>query len=61
MTDHQGKPLYRYLVYRTKEARTYLCVAAARSETHALKIARQVHRLSRSAYALLETVERAAL
>jgi hypothetical protein len=39
------------LVYRANEAKTYLCVCAARDKRHALKIARQMFRLPRTAYA----------
>ena len=43
--------LVRHLVYRRREARTYLCVCAARDKRHALRIARQMFRLDRNAYA----------
>lgn len=47
----------RYRVYHKQGARQFLCVALARSETHALKIARD-HGLGleRTAYAVLEDV-----
>lgn len=45
-------PLLRFLVYRSSESRTYLCVCAARDKRHALKIARQMFRLGRTAFAI---------
>lgn len=46
--------LTRYLVFRTAKSPHFLCVCAARDAKHALKIARQQHRLSRDAYAVSE-------
>jgi hypothetical protein len=45
------QPVVRHLVYRGPEAKTYLCVCSARDKRHALKIARQMFRLPRQAYA----------
>lgn len=47
-------PLARYRVYRSPASRTYLCVCAARDRRHALRIARQLFVLPRTAYALPE-------
>ena len=48
-------PLSRFLVFRTAKARHFLCICAARDETHALKIARQNgFRLARTACAVRE-------
>lgn len=44
----------RFLVFRSREARDFLCVCAARDRRHALKIARRMFRLERSAYAETE-------
>lgn len=41
----------RYLVFRARGDRQFLCVCAARDRRHALKIARRMFRLERSAYA----------
>lgn len=59
MKDSQGRSLDRYLVYRSAESAHFLCVAAARSARHALEIARQMFRLTRTAHAIPE--ERQAL
>jgi hypothetical protein len=45
----------RYLIYRSADAREYLCVCAARNRAHALKIARRMFRLTRTAPAVEET------
>lgn len=44
----------RYLVFRSREARNYLCVCAARDGGHALRIARRMFRLARTAHAVKE-------
>lgn len=44
----------RHLVYRSESARNVLCVCAARDRRHALKIARRLFRLERTAYAVPE-------
>ena len=51
-----ANPLRRYLVYRSAKARNHLCVCAARDRRHALRIARQMFTLERSAYAVPESV-----
>ena len=44
----------RYLIYRNAAARQFLCVCAALDKRHALKIARRMFRLDRTAYAMKE-------
>jgi hypothetical protein len=46
--------LRRFRVYKERTSREYLCVAAARDGRHALKIARQMFHLTRTAYAVPE-------
>ncbi len=46
--------LQRYLVYRSDKAKNFLCVCAASDRRHALKIARQLFRLERTAHAVRE-------
>lgn len=46
----------RFLIYRSAAARQLLCVCAARDKRHALKIARRMFRLERTAYAMKEAV-----
>lgn len=51
----------RFLIFKGRERRTWLCVVAARDKRHALSIARRIFYLSRSAFALEETwLERSA-
>lgn len=45
---------YRYLIYRSATARNFLCVCSAINRGHALKIARRMFRLERTAYAVVE-------
>lgn len=45
--------LRRFLVYRSA-GRAHLCVCAARDRRHALKIARQMFKLGREAFAVPE-------
>lgn len=45
---------FRYLVFRSRQARTHLCVVAARDQRHALQIARRIWTLPRTAFALME-------
>jgi hypothetical protein len=52
------QPLTRFLVFRSHESRDFLCVAAARDRKHALRIARQIFRLSRTARAVPEAKPR---
>ena len=47
-------PLRRYLVYSSAKDKRFLCVCAARDAKHALKIARQLFTLDRTAHAVLE-------
>jgi len=47
--------LARYLVFNDDKSRQYLCVCAARDRAHALKIARQNFKLTRTAHAIRET------
>lgn len=44
----------RFLVFRSAKSGDFLCVCAARSRTHALKIARRMFRLERTAWAIEE-------
>lgn len=44
--------LVRHLVYRDANSRHYLCVCAARDRRHALRIARQMFHLPRTAHAI---------
>lgn len=46
--------MIRFLVYRSARARNWLCVCAARDKRHALKIARRMFRLDRTAFAVQE-------
>lgn len=46
--------LRRWWVYRSATSKQHLCVCAARDGRHALKIARQMFRLDRTAHAALE-------
>ena len=50
----QTSPLRRFLVYRSSSSPNYLCVCSARDKRHALKIARRMFRLERTATAVLE-------
>ena len=50
----QPQHLRRFLVFREATSRQFLCVAAARDAKHALRIARQHFRLTKSAKAILE-------
>lgn len=44
----------RYLVFRSASSANHLCVCAARDKRHAVKIARRLFRLDRTAYAVQE-------
>lgn len=46
--------LRRFYVYRSGDSRSFLCVCAARDRRHALRIARQMFRLTRTAFAVEE-------
>ena len=46
----------RFLIYRSDTAKHFLCICSARDKAHALKIARQIFFLSRTAYAVPEVV-----
>lgn len=46
--------LTRFRVYRERDSRQFLCIAAARDAKHAIKIARQMFRLTRTAWATPE-------
>ena len=48
---------FRFRVWRSSKARSFLCIAAARDERHALQVARQLFRLERSAFAVKITNE----
>lgn len=48
--------LRRYLVYRSRDAKQFLCICAARDRRHALKIARRMFRLDRTACAEPESL-----
>lgn len=45
---------WRFLVFRSRAARQHLCVCAAHDKAHALKIARCMFRLERTAFAVQE-------
>lgn len=47
-------PLRRFHVYREAKDRQFLCIAAARDAKHAVRIARQMFRLTRTAWATPE-------
>lgn len=47
----------RHLIYRSAKARQFLCVCLARDERHALKIARRMFQLDRTAYAVAERAQ----
>ena len=49
-----ANPLRRFLIYRTAKSRQHLCVCAAREGRHALRIARQMFLLERTAFAVPE-------
>ena len=49
-----ANPLRRFLIYRTAKSRQHLCVCAARDGRHALRIARQMFALERTAFAVPE-------
>ena len=49
-------PLRRFLVYRSAKSRQHLCVCAARDGRHALRIARQMFLLERTAFAVPEAM-----
>ncbi|NLW81231.1 MAG: hypothetical protein GXY42_06105 [Desulfovibrionales bacterium] len=44
----------RFLVFRSAKSGDFLCVCAARSRSHALKIARRMFRLEQTAWAIEE-------
>jgi len=44
----------RYKVFRSAQSKDFLCICAARDKRHALKIARRMFRLERTAMAVLE-------
>ena len=46
--------LTRFLIYPDDKTAQYMCVCAARDKRHALKIARQLFRLDRTAFAIPE-------
>lgn len=50
-----SRPTRRFLVYRSADSRFFLCVCAATSPAHALRIARRQFRLTRTAYAIPES------
>jgi hypothetical protein len=52
--NSKNRKLRRFLIFRSPDAKSYLCVCAARDNNHALKIARQLFALGRSAVAILE-------
>lgn len=45
----------RFLVYRSKESKHFMCVCDARDRRHALKIARRMFALTRTAMAIPES------
>jgi len=45
---------WRFLVFRSRASRQHLCVCAAHDTAHALKIARRMFRLERTAVAVQE-------
>lgn len=46
--------LTRFRVYREASSRQFLCIASARDAKHAVRIARQMFRLTRTAWATPE-------
>jgi hypothetical protein len=46
--------LTRFLIYPNDKTKQFMCVCAARDKRHALKIARQLFRLDRTAFAIPE-------
>lgn len=44
--------LIQYRVYRSRKSHGWLCVCLAKNRRHALKIARQMFKLHRDAFAL---------
>lgn len=51
----------RYLIYRSAKSRDFLCVCSARDGRHALKIARRLFRLDRTAHAVPEATNQRRL
>ena len=51
-----ANPLRRFLIYRTAKILQHLCVCAARDGRHALRIARQMFLLERTAFAVPEAL-----
>lgn len=56
----EQKSLKRFWIYRSAEAKHFFCVCAAHDRRHALKIARRMFRLERTACAIPEVPEAAA-
>lgn len=56
--DANGRPLHRFHVYRTRTSPRRLCICAARDKAHALRIARGIWQLDRTAYATPESLRR---
>ncbi len=50
-----GKPVFRFNIYRSIKAKTFLCVCVGRDARHALKVARQMFILERTAFARRES------
>lgn len=50
--EMSAENLIRYNVYRSGKSRNFLCICAARDRRHAVKIARQIFRLDRTAFAV---------
>jgi hypothetical protein len=44
----------RWLVYRTRKSANHLCVVAAQDKAHALRVARGIWALDRTAFAIPE-------
>lgn len=51
--DRNGNVLLRFKVYRSSKAHDFLCICAGRDKRHALKIARQIFTLDKTAFSLL--------
>ena len=49
-----NQQLHRFLVFKHAKSRDFLCICAARDKRHALKIARQLFTLDRTAFAVME-------
>lgn len=56
MSSESQSRLRRYRVHREARSRQFLCICAARDAKHAVRIARQHFRLTRTAWATRENL-----